>query len=320
MQQLVAIDDLQDAALAAAVAEIDPVELRHRDRPVQLGRHRSGRARLLAGQAEVANLHRMGRIAEIVNLGHPLDAPARHRRDQVADAGVAFPPGLVRVLVVAADLRQERRLGRIGDVPDLVTLGAEGAQHVELAAVGFRQARARAHPHHLGAAAFGAALGARNVLEIFRMRRIGHVDDRGAVELGLPGQRVDRLGDVGGAAVMADIGEIAVALMHDGRLIGAARLQVVVADQAHVAGFRRRADLLHLAVGGGCEPERRQHGGCEREHVEACHGDPPDVCQSRCFPGLDGKSAHGNGGRPAIVRASPVSSRMCSPVLTRSAT
>jgi hypothetical protein len=51
-----------------------------------------------------------------------------------------------------------------------------------------------------------------------------------------------------GAAVMADIGDPALALMMDGRLIGAARLQVVIADQFHVGGFGRRADDLALSL------------------------------------------------------------------------
>ena len=52
-----------------------------------------------------------------------------------------------------------------------------------------------------------------------------------------------------GAAVMADIGDPAVALVMDGRLIGAAGLQVVVPDQLHVGGFGRRPD--HLLLGKG---------------------------------------------------------------------
>ena len=84
-----------------------------------------------------------------------------------------------------------------------------------------------ADAHHLRAAALVFSFLARNVMQIFRMRGIGDVDDRGAVRLGLAGQRIDRIGNVVGAAVMADIGDPAVALMMDGRLIGAARLQVV---------------------------------------------------------------------------------------------
>jgi hypothetical protein len=65
-------------------------------------------------------------------------------------------------------------------------------------------------------------------MQIFRVRGIGDVDDRGPVRLGLAGQRIDRIGNLVGAAVMADIGDPAIALMMDGRLIGAARLQVVI--------------------------------------------------------------------------------------------
>jgi hypothetical protein len=50
---------------------------------------------------------------------------------------------------------------------------------------------------------------------------------------------------------MADIGDPAIALAMDGGLVGAARLQVGPADQPHVGGFRRGADLLLLCNSGG---------------------------------------------------------------------
>ena len=247
-QQFLAVDDLQDAALVGAVAEIDAVALRPgRDRPVQLGRHRAGRARLLAGQAEVADLHRMGGIAEIVDLGHAPGAPVGRAGDEVGDAGVALPPVLVGVLQPVQPGDQDR-VGRIGDVPDLMRLAAEGAQHVDGGAIGAGQGAAVAHPHHLRAACLVGARGARQMAQILRIGGIGDVDDRRAVGLGLSGHRIDRCRNVVGAAVMADIGDPAVALAVDRRLIGAARLQVAPAGQPHVRGFRRRADLLLLGV------------------------------------------------------------------------
>ena len=60
---------------------------------------------------------------------------------------------------------------------------------------------------------------------------------------------------------MADIGDPAVALMMDGGLIGAARLQVVVPDQLHVGGFRRRADLLLLRRSAAAQQNRDKN--CE---------------------------------------------------------
>ena len=54
-----------------------------------------------------------------------------------------------------------------------------------------------------------------------------------------------------GAAVVADIGDVAVALLVDDRLIGAARLQVVVADEAHVLGLRRIADPFGACADAG---------------------------------------------------------------------
>ena len=161
VDQLVAIDDLQEAALVGAVAEIDAVALRPgRDRPVHLGRHRAGRARLLAGKAEVADFHGMRGIAEVVDLGHAAGAPVRRARDQKGDAGFAFPPVLVGVLQ-AAEPGDQNRIGGIGDIPDLMGFAAEGAQHVDRVAIALRQRLAVADAHHLRAAGLVCAFLAR---------------------------------------------------------------------------------------------------------------------------------------------------------------
>ena len=88
------------------------------------------------------------------------------------------------------------------------------------------------------------------------MRRIGHIDERGAVELGLSRQRIYRLLVFRNSAVMADIGNPAVALMMDPRLIGAAPLQIVVADEAHIAG-------LGLVLGEGCRARNKKRKGAK---------------------------------------------------------
>src|SRR5205807_9641161 len=105
------------------------------------------------------------------------------------------------------------------------------------ARVALGEALAVADPDHLRPARLVIALLAGDVGEVFRMRRVGHVYEGGAVELGLPGQRVDRLFRLGDAAVMADIGDPAIPLLVNDRLIGTARLQIAVADQRHVAGL-----------------------------------------------------------------------------------
>ena len=122
------------------------------------------------------------------------------------------------------DAGDERRVGQICGVPDLVRLVAEWAQQIDRTGIALRQALAVADPHHLRPAGLVIARFARDVGEVFRMRRVGHVDQRGAVELGLAGQRVDRLFRLGNPAVMADIGDPAVALVMNDRLVGAARL------------------------------------------------------------------------------------------------
>ena len=214
---------------------------------MHFGRHRAGRARLLAGQPEIPDLDGMGGIAEVVDLRHAAGAPVRRARHQEADAGVAFPPALVGILQALADVGDQNGIGGIGHVPDLMSCAADRAQHVDGVRIALGQGLAVADAHHLGAAALVFSLLARDVVQISGMRGIGDVDDRGAVRLGVAGQRIDRIRNFVGAAVMADIGDPAVALMMDGRLIGAARLQIVAADQFHVGGLGRRPD--HLALG-----------------------------------------------------------------------
>jgi hypothetical protein len=100
------------------------------------------------------------------------------------------------------------------------------------------------------------------------MRRIGHIDNRGAVVFGLSSDPVDRFGHVGRSTVMSDIGDVAVALMMDRRLIGAAGLQIVVTDQPHVFGFRRIAELRRLGERGYAH-QRHHCGRCARRDTTA---------------------------------------------------
>src|SRR6266571_4525520 len=75
-EQLRAVDDLQNARLVGAVAEVDAVALRPGgDRAVQLGRHRAARSRLLPREAEIADEFRLRRIRQVEDLGHAPDAP-----------------------------------------------------------------------------------------------------------------------------------------------------------------------------------------------------------------------------------------------------
>jgi hypothetical protein len=60
---------------------------------------------------------------------------------------------------------------------------------------------------------------------------------------------------------MADIGDVAIALVMDRRLIGAAALKVIVSDQAHVHRLGRRPDLL---LGCGCRDDR------PKDYSQAC--------------------------------------------------
>ncbi|OIQ66690.1 hypothetical protein GALL_517380 [mine drainage metagenome] len=141
-------------------------------------------------------------------------------------------------------------------------LAAESAQHIDRIGIALGQGLAVANAHHLRAAAFVFSFLSGNVMQIFRMRGIGDVDDRGAVRLGLAGHWIDRVGNLVGPAVMSDIGDPAVALVMNGRLIGAAGLQVVVAHQFHVGGFGRSPDHLLLGKGAAAEDEKDRNTSC----------------------------------------------------------
>ena len=81
VQELLPIDDLDDASRRGAVAEVDAVAVRpSRNGAVQARRRRPGAAGLLAGQAEIADEYRFGRIAQIVDLRHAIGAPAGRAR------------------------------------------------------------------------------------------------------------------------------------------------------------------------------------------------------------------------------------------------
>jgi hypothetical protein len=238
---------------------------------MHLRRNAAGSAGLLAGQAKVADVHRPRRIAEIVDLSHTLDAPAGRAGDEVGDAGVAFPEALVGVAQAHDDAGQQGRMGRIGHVPDFMSLAAVDAQQVVFARVALRQILAGAGAHHLRSALLAETFRPRNMCQVFRLGRVGHVHDRGAVELVLAGQGVEWFRDLGGAAVMPDIEDVAVALLLDGGLIGAARLQVVVADEAHVQRFGLCANVLLLRGGRRCE--RHRGNGCSERQVKVLRHD-----------------------------------------------
>ncbi len=89
---------------------------------------------------------------------------------------------------------------------------------------------------------------------------IGDVDNGRAVRLVLAGLRIDGRRDIVGSTVMSDIGDPAIALVVDRRLIGAARLQIVGADKLHIGGFGRRANHLLLSLRAG-EARNESHRG-----------------------------------------------------------
>jgi hypothetical protein len=105
----------------------------------------------------------------------------------------------------------------------------------------------------------------------------------------LAGEPVDRLRHVGRSAVVPDVSDIAAALTVDRGLIGAARMQIAVAHEPHVLGFRRIADLRRLSE---CR-QRKDHryGGC---HHCRCEGGAQmvRVCDGRTLPRGDASKTY----------------------------
>ena len=133
------------------------------------------------------------------------------------------------------------------DVPDFVRLPAERAQQIDRVrvALGQRSCRRRRAPSApppcsprpsmpgICARYFGCFGSVTSTIEV-------------PLNSAWPLSGLTGFGTAWRPAVMADIGDVAVALLVDDRLVGAARLQVVVADEPHVPGFRRIADLRRL--------------------------------------------------------------------------
>src|SRR6266849_2978691 len=134
--------------------------------------------------------------------------PALDARDEKRDTRIALPPVLVRALELADDGGEDRRLRRVGHVPDLVRRIAVVAQQIDLALVAPGQLGAVAHLHHLRTARLILPRLAGNVRKIARAPGIGHIEDRSAVGLLRAAQRIARE-----PAVVADIGDPAIALL-----------------------------------------------------------------------------------------------------------
>src|SRR5437879_3347202 len=119
---------------------------------MQLRRRRPGRARLLSGQSEIANKLRFRRIAEIIDLRHAPNAPVRLSRDKECNAGIAFPPTLMRIAKSTDDNVDAAWLDRVGDVPDFVCRSTVSAQQIRFAFIRSRQLTAVAYANHLRSA------------------------------------------------------------------------------------------------------------------------------------------------------------------------
>src|SRR6185503_8727174 len=113
-QQLLAIDDRDHAVVAGAVSDVDAIlPGASRNGAVNsLAFLRGARAGLRADHTEIADVDRLGRIAQVIDLQVVAAVPSLVAlvRDQIRDAGVALPP----VLVSPAEAVDDRdHLGRL---------------------------------------------------------------------------------------------------------------------------------------------------------------------------------------------------------------
>src|SRR5262249_20461460 len=125
---------------------------------------------------------------------------------------------------------------------------------------------------------------------------------RGAVVLGASGESVDRLRHLGRSAVMSDIGDIAAALMMNRRLIGAAAVQIVIADEPHILGLRRITDLGRLGERGEREDD---HAGDRARSTRAAERDTSlhHWFSLTALPGWDNRARRADQTRLARRRA-----------------
>src|SRR5690349_359821 len=106
-------------------------------------------------------------------------------------------------------------------------LTAKSSQHVNCVTVAFGQHASIANAHHLRTTAFIRSFLAWKMSQIFRMRRIGDFNDRGAIEFGAASDWIDRLRQGIRAAVMTYVRDPAISLMMDCRLVRRATLKIV---------------------------------------------------------------------------------------------
>ena len=167
----------------------------------------------------------------------------RYLRNQVSNPRIALPPAFLGIIefTVAAKLH---RFGGVGDVKDLMAFATRGAQQIGLVGITFRSSTSIANAGDLRAPLLIIPRCPRNMIQIARMRGIGDVHDRRAVEFLLPRQRIGRLWNVRRAAVMTYKSNVSIALVMNCRLIGTTALKVVVSDQPHVHRLGRGSYLL----------------------------------------------------------------------------
>ena len=226
--------------------------------PVEIGPCSSvgtgaARARLLADEAEVADEHRLRRVGEVEHLRHAARAPVRRRprrgrrcRCRTPTSSCACPSACRR--------RRRWREGFSGAVTSHTSCArlpkVRSRYTLDLSAFG--QVGAVADAHHLRAAGF-ALRPARPECARGSAGLRGSVTSTIEVPLSsvAAGQRVHGL-----AAVVADVCDPAPALLWIDRLVGAARLQRLVAEQRHVRSAR--AVLRDCRTGESSQSEERE--------------------------------------------------------------
>src|SRR5437762_12775465 len=204
--------------------------------------HRVSNVGLLSDKAEIPDVLRIRGIMQVVDLhvlvgtalvpaGREIRSGARQRAvvcDQKRYAGIALPPALVSVGELWCDGGQQYRVGWIRDVEYLVRFcsgvsragrGSAAPQQVVVAMLPRRLCRAvgrqyvpAAHMCHLVTGGIERATRPRDMRQINRVTRVGHIQNGSSVSLAGESQPVN-----GRASMVSHVRDVATALANDER-------------------------------------------------------------------------------------------------------
>src|SRR5262249_58831561 len=98
---------------------------------------------------EIPNKSWLGRIAEVIDLGHSPHFPIRRPGNKIGDAGIAFPETLIRIPKPTNQTPHPLNLCRFGHVPAFVSETTVGTHKENLPFIRPGQLMPFPHPNNL---------------------------------------------------------------------------------------------------------------------------------------------------------------------------